>query len=348
MTVERVVVGAKVLDSSATELHVVVGEPSRDRRAVTPGQTEHLVVEIDADHSPLGADDLRRDVADLAGARSEIEHRFSGREMAGRVAAAVVALENLRRNRLEVAGVVVDRATKRSLGSAGRSHVALEDFAFDVDSVASRSIHSPPPVPSREQQHYSRSSVKTASGTPICAVAIACLALSTPPAFAEGMPYALFDRLPPTRVSIAGGDVDIAFAAGDLEVPKERVVGWISDAARAVGAYYGRLPVDRVRVLVIPGSGRGIRNGTTFGYGGAAIKVTVGRHTRACDLPRDWIIAHEMVHLALPQMADEHDWLDEGIATYVEPLGRAQTGQIPAEKVWADLVWGLPKGLPGP
>lgn len=101
-------------------------------------------------------------------------------------------------------------------------------------------------------------------------------------------------------------------------------------------------------MLVISAAGRGIRNGTTFGYRGDAIKLTVGRETRASDFAKDWIMTHEMIHLALPEMPDEHDWLSEGIATYVEPLGRTQAGQIPAEKVWADLVWGLPKGLPQP
>jgi len=162
------------------------------------------------------------------------------------------------------------------------------------------------------------------------------------------MPYALFDRLPTTRLEIGGGAIDVAFDSGELTTPKEHLLAWIGDAARAVSAYYGRLPVERVRVLVIPGPGSGIRDGTTFGYAGAAIKVTLGRDTPAHDLADDWVMTHEMVHLALPAMADEHDWLDEGLATYVEPLGRAQAGQIRPEKVWADLVWGLPKGLPQP
>ncbi len=99
-------------------------------------------------------------------------------------------------------------------------------------------------------------------------------------------------------------------------------------------------------MLVIPASGRGIRSGTTFGDRGAAIRVTVGRETQAEDLPRDWVMTHEMVHLALPDLAGEHDWLGEGIATYVEPIGRVQAGALPVEKVWSDLIEGLPKGLP--
>jgi hypothetical protein len=38
--------------------------------------------------------------------------------------------------------------------------------------------------------------------------------------------------------------------------------------------------------------------------------------------------------------------MEEGMATYVEPIARAQLGQLSAQRVWGDLVDGLPKGLP--
>jgi hypothetical protein len=171
-------------------------------------------------------------------------------------------------------------------------------------------------------------------------------ALRALPAVVAGMPYDLFDRSPQTHLEVAGGRVDVAFAPDDPAFPKPRAVEWISSAARAVATYYGRFPVDRVRVLVIPLDGRRVGHGTTFGYGGAAIRVGLGRDTPASVLKNDWVMTHEMVHLAIPEMGDDHEWLTEGIPTYVEPLGRAQAGQIPPEKVWADLVWGLPKGLP--
>ena len=42
----------------------------------------------------------------------------------------------------------------------------------------------------------------------------------------------------------------------------------------------------------------------------------------------------------------EHHWIEEGSATYVEPIARARAGDLSPEKVWGDLVDGLPKGLP--
>jgi hypothetical protein len=163
---------------------------------------------------------------------------------------------------------------------------------------------------------------------------------------AGGMPYDLFDRLRKTPLEIGGGRVEVAFATDEGPHFRESVLAWISNAARAVATYYGRLPVEHVRVLVLPNAGSRIGPATTFGYGGAAIKVSVGSETAADAFADDWVMTHEMVHLALPEVGDQHDWLSEGLATYVEPLGRAQAGQIPAERVWADLVWGLPHGLP--
>src|SRR5262249_53517616 len=53
---------------------------------------------------------------------------------------------------------------------------------------------------------------------------------------------------------------------------------------------------------------------------------------------------HELVHTALPALAPRHHWLEEGLATYLEPVVRARDGALPPEKVWGDLVDGLPKG----
>jgi predicted metalloprotease with PDZ domain len=59
------------------------------------------------------------------------------------------------------------------------------------------------------------------------------------------------------------------------------------------------------------------------------------------------MLTHEFVHLALPELADEHDWLQEGAATYVEPVARARAGQLSAERVWSEFVLEMPRGLPG-
>lgn len=162
----------------------------------------------------------------------------------------------------------------------------------------------------------------------------------------DGMPYAAFDELPASNLEVRGGTVEVAFAPGELELSQTEILEWIATSARAVTRYYGALPIRKVRVLVIPGAGTGVRGGTSYGYNGAAIKVTLGRYTTRADLNRDWVMTHEMVHLTFPSMPDAQNWIQEGTATYVEPIARAQIGQLSAEKVWGDMVKGLPQGLP--
>ncbi len=135
--------------------------------------------------------------------------------------------------------------------------------------------------------------------------------------------------------------------SGEPDAPEQDVVrNWIADAATAVRTYYGRFPVPRLRVFVQPLQGRGAITGTTYAYRIATIKVSVGRDSRATDLAGDWIMTHEMVHLAMPRFADRHAWLEEGLATYVEPIARAQAGLLSKERVWGDMFDNMRKGLP--
>ena len=50
--------------------------------------------------------------------------------------------------------------------------------------------------------------------------------------------------------------------------------------------------------------------------------------------------------MGIASLAEEHHWLEEGLATHVEPIARAQNGQLPSEKVWSDMVSGMPQGEP--
>ena len=163
---------------------------------------------------------------------------------------------------------------------------------------------------------------------------------------ADGMPYEAFDELPSSKIEITGGTIEVAFAPGQLSVTQAEVIQWVTTSARAMAHYFGGLPVRRVRLLIVPATGKRNVKGTTYGYGGAAIKIALGQFATVADLQRDWVMTHEMVHLTFPSMPDAQNWMQEGIATYVEPIARAQTGQLSAEKVWGDLVAGLPHGLP--
>ena len=59
----------------------------------------------------------------------------------------------------------------------------------------------------------------------------------------------------------------------------------------------------------------------------------------------DWQLTHEMVHLAFPNVAGKHHRIEEGLATYVEPIV-ARAKIITPQEAWFNLVDGLPQGLP--
>ncbi|HTS53874.1 MAG TPA: hypothetical protein VMH26_11420 [Burkholderiales bacterium] len=159
-------------------------------------------------------------------------------------------------------------------------------------------------------------------------------------------PYRAFEQLPSTPIDVGGGRLDVAFGPGELELSHETVLAWVTRCVRAVADYYGRLPDPNARLLIVPVSGSGIRGGTTYGYRGAASRILLGRDTTQRQLARDWVLVHELVHQGFPSVSDEHHWMEEGLATYVEPIARAQAGELSVQKVWGDLVEGLPKGLP--
>jgi len=148
------------------------------------------------------------------------------------------------------------------------------------------------------------------------------------------------------QLTVANVAITVDIAPGKLALSREQVLHWISEAARAVTQYYGRFPVSQLNILVTPISGRGAPSGTTFGHPQPRIKVTLGDAADEEFLKRDWMMVHEMVHLAFPSVSQQHHWIEEGLATYVEPWARLGIGQLTAETVWKDLVEGLPKGLP--
>jgi hypothetical protein len=163
----------------------------------------------------------------------------------------------------------------------------------------------------------------------------------------QTFPYQAFDRLPASPINVGGAALNVAFAPGEFALPRSALIAWLERSAKAVSVYYGRFPVASVRLLIVPAPGSGVQKGTSFGYRGAAIRLIIGSDTGEAELRNDWVVVHEMTHLALPDLPDPHLWLAEGLATYVEPIARVQAGDLTAEQIWGDMVRDMPKGLPG-
>lgn len=143
--------------------------------------------------------------------------------------------------------------------------------------------------------------------------------------------------------------IDVHVDDGPLQVSNQDLMLWVQWAAHSVKTYYGRYPVPEVRLRVIPAPGEGVRGGTTFGEDhGGFIRIHVGGDTKMADLADDWMLTHEMVHLGFPSMARNHHWIEEGIATYVEPIARVRAGHLDVHEMWFELVRDLHQGLPQP
>jgi hypothetical protein len=91
-----------------------------------------------------------------------------------------------------------------------------------------------------------------------------------------------------------------------------------------------------------------VRGGTTWGYDGGVIRVQVGRDVTDDELLNDWVLVHEMTHLALPDIGDDHNWLSEGLAVYIEGVARVQAGNRTESDVWSEEIHSMPRGLPQP
>ncbi|MBS0660495.1 MAG: hypothetical protein JSR82_19920 [Verrucomicrobia bacterium] len=122
---------------------------------------------------------------------------------------------------------------------------------------------------------------------------------------------------------------------------------WVRQSAQTVAAYYGHFPMRQVTIRLRSRPGAAVSGGYASGLGGAHIQVKVGRFaTRADLLEDDWMLTHEMIHLAFPNVLEKHHWIEEGIATYVEPIARVRAGVLPEERLWRELLTDTPQGLP--
>lgn len=147
-------------------------------------------------------------------------------------------------------------------------------------------------------------------------------------------------------VDVPGGRITVEFAREPHALDRAAMLDWVRSSAAAVAAWYGRFPIARLRLVITPKPGRGVSGGRSWARDGGLIRIRVGEGTNADDYARDWVLVHEMTHFALPSLPPAQAWLEEGLATYVESLARAQAGSMRAEEVWAGFVSGMPNGLP--
>ncbi len=171
-------------------------------------------------------------------------------------------------------------------------------------------------------------------------IAMAGLILLPPPPCSQDVgPVGLVIR-------VAGGEIHVTLPDEPMEVSSRDLLGWVRSAAAAVAHYYGHFPVSHLTLQIRAGHRDGVSHGVTYAKGGGLIVVAVGAGAGIDALKDDWVLTHEMIHLAFPSMAENHHWIEEGISTYVEPVARAQVGQMPVAEVWKQFIRDMPQGQP--
>ena len=151
----------------------------------------------------------------------------------------------------------------------------------------------------------------------------------------------------PNLLHVDRGTLKLSWRGNEADIGRAGLVEWIQRSAGIVSLFYGEFPLAQVAIQVSIGEGDRVTGGRTFGAPDAVIELRVGRHVSAQALHDDWVLVHEMIHLALPEVSDAQNWLAEGLATYVEGIARTQAGNMSATALWSEYFTDMTKGLPG-
>ncbi len=170
------------------------------------------------------------------------------------------------------------------------------------------------------------------------AAALVVLVLACAPAAATAVRH----------LSVDGVSVNVEFGQGNFSAGSDALVSWIERSVHIVSGYYGTFPTSSLRIEIEPDSGSGVQGGKTWGYRGGFIRVRVGRDVTESQLDNDWVLVHEMTHLALPDVGDDQNWLSEGLAVYIEGIAREQAGNRSAQDVFAEQMRQMRRGMPQP
>jgi len=169
---------------------------------------------------------------------------------------------------------------------------------------------------------------------------------------AEDLPaagYTAFGSFAELSVPVTEGRIDVAVLGGSRTATDAMLGRWVSTMAKAIEGLYGRFPVARAVLFLIPEEGvDGVSFGRTLPAGGASILLAFGARAGEKALHDDWILTHELVHLGVPSFFEEGRWLGEGLATYYEPVLRTRAGLRSDASLWAEFAAQMPRGLASP
>jgi hypothetical protein len=158
--------------------------------------------------------------------------------------------------------------------------------------------------------------------------------------------YFAFGKLQQRTLEISGARLDVARLDGELDESFDDVTQWIQASANAVRDFYGAFPVPRASLNVLPIHGRdAVVFGKVLPESEPGVALLLGQHASRKSLYSDWILVHELFHLGFPSFFEEGKWLDEGLATYYEPIIRVRAGLYTETELWNELEQNMPQGM---
>jgi hypothetical protein len=146
----------------------------------------------------------------------------------------------------------------------------------------------------------------------------------------------------------ASARIDIAIVGQTRYAMSDaHIRAWIDDAAGVVTNLFGRFPVDRATLFVVPARGESeVVFGKVLSLAGASVVIVLGDQMQQTLRHQDWVLVHELFHLGFPTFRGEGRWLGEGLATYYEPILRARSGWTTEQDVFRQFARNMPRGVP--
>ncbi len=141
-------------------------------------------------------------------------------------------------------------------------------------------------------------------------------------------------------------ELTLALQPDSMAITPQQLTAWVSAVAEGNRRFWGRSPAKGGLAILISSARDGVPFGRVLSLGGAVVTVLVGQQATTKQLYDDWVLVHEFLHLGSPLMRDTGAWLNEGIATFYEPVLRARAGWKSEDEVWSEWMSQMPRGMP--
>ena len=149
-------------------------------------------------------------------------------------------------------------------------------------------------------------------------------------------------------ITAAGAAIAITRLPGAAPgISAEGARRFVMEAASAVASLDGRMPTDRVQLLLGPGSARNddpVQFGMAMRGAGPGVVLRVAPSATDASIRGEWVTVHELSHLWLPPVDSDDAWFSEGFASYYQNIVRSRAGTYSEAEAWAELLAGFDRG----